>query len=1212
MTITKLFTALLTLGALFGFAFTTQAQSNALLVLEHTDQVEALQGKRSPQIQARNAWYGHLSTPAKSLQTALLEPGQELLLPNPEGGVDTYIVHPNRTMPPELSERFPDIYTADLRSTASRGKWGKVSITPKGLNAMIFDPGKGTIFIDPLYAQDNYLHIVYRKSEFETEKEMMCMTGSTGGKPAGQFDLAKSGQDYNSCVLRTYRIAVAATGEYTAFHGGTIEDALAGIVITLNRVIGIYERDFGVSFTLIDNNELIIYSNAQTDPFSNGNPGSMIQENQSNTNALIGASNYDVGHVFGTNSGGLAGLGVTCTNSQKARGVTGSAAPIGDPFDVDYVAHEIGHQFGSNHSFNNACGGNRNNSTAAEPGSGSTIMAYAGICTPNVQNNSDDHFHGISMAEIGFRISQDNCPVITTINNTSPIILPLNEAVYIPVSTPFTLSAEVTDLELDQLTYNWEQMDVAISPQPPQATSLVGPNFRSFLPIEESTQFFPTATSLALNQVGSWQRLPSVERSMNFRLSVRDNNPLGGCTQYADVNINVVDIDGPFALTYPNAIFISWQAFDYETVTWNVAGTDLAPINSDFIDLYLSTTSQPDFNILLAESVPNTGSYTVQVPNIGTNAARVMARSAEGNFYDLSAFNFSIEALTEGFALSADQLMASGCQGEVYTYSLSANIVGGLEGAIALSIADLPEGITANLSQDSLDEGEEVLLVVNTSLETDAGVNSIVINGLSGDFEASISVQVNLSSAILQQAALLLPANASTDASTNALLQWETSLTTGGVFSVQISENEDFENIIEQVDSIVGNTYTTQNLVAETEYFWRVSGSNECTSSAYTDPFSFTTFSCLTGLGVEADLQIPPAAGLINSSTLEVTSSDEVAAISLQNITGSHSDISQLYFRLEGPSGAVVGLGGVPCGLDVNLTSDGEVNASISGAGSLTLPASGTADFGPPAGAGGTNAMAVLAYDASGSTANELCGDAINTEVIEGKIAIVRRGTCPFTEKVINAQAAGAVGVIVINNGAGFIEMGGTSSEIFIPSVMVSAASGTDLLDAISALPIAFNLSFKSLAILPEVAICGSEVALVPPVEDLNTFVGTTAQGDWNLQVINLAGQGVGSLDSWQLELCVLQQLVSVEEVPRQSIVLFPNPTEGVTTVQWEDEGSFEHLRVTDLSGRLLHAERVTGKRTLNLNISGFATGVYLLNLSGNGHVHTSKIVLSR
>jgi len=562
--------------------------------------------------------------------------------PHPDGSFHDYFAKGNHSVHPELAANYPDLNTFDAYN--DKGHFVKWDITHKGFHAMIFRPGESTIFIDPAIQGNDDYYIVYTRENFVTDKEKDCEFVSDSD-PLNLLKAPSTGEmkEFGTCELRTYRLAIAATGEYTIFHGGTVNDALAAMVTTMNRVNGIYEKDLAITMVLIPNNDQIIYTSTSSDPYTNGQTFAMINENQANVNSVIGAANYDIGHVFGTNSGGLAGLGVVCSNSNKARGVTGSGAPIGDPFDVDYVAHEMGHQFGANHTQNNDC--NRNNSTAMEPGSASTIMGYAGICAPNVQNNSDDHFHGVSLEEMSFEIlsSGHQCEVITQLSNTAPTITGTNGGATVPANTPFALTADVTDPDGDPLTYNWEQMDNQASTQPPVATSTSGPNFRSWPSDDDPTRYFPRLQAIKNNGPFTWERLPSVSRTMNFRVTVRDNaSGAGGCNDHADVTVTIDANSGPFVVTEPNALGIVWWETQTRTVTWDVANTNVAPVNCQNVDIFLSVDGGNTFPITLATGVPNTGSAQIVVPSNFTNIARVMVMSEEGTFFDISDFNFTI------------------------------------------------------------------------------------------------------------------------------------------------------------------------------------------------------------------------------------------------------------------------------------------------------------------------------------------------------------------------------------------------------------------------------------------------------------------------------------------------------------------------------------------------------------------------------------------
>lgn len=567
-------------------------------------------------------------------------------LPHADGQFHEYRVFLNTTMHPDLAAKYNDIRTYDAIATNGSGNTAKIDLTPQGFHAMILSPNAPTVFIDPYFfgSTDAEDYIIYSRADFQTDKLFECKHVSENTVDVGENEF--TAKSFGSCELRTYRLALSATAEYTAFQGGTVALAQAAQVTTMNRVNGVYERDMSITMVIIPNNNLLIYTNAASDPYTNGNADAMYDQNQSNVTTVIGSANFDIGHVFGTNSGGLAGLGVVCSNSSKAQGVTGSSAPVGDPFDIDYVAHEMGHQFRANHTFNNSCGGNRNSSTAMEPGSGSTLMAYAGICAPNVQSNSNDYFHGISMQEIGNFVTSagHTCPVKTPLTNTSPTMSGVIGDIVIPINTPFALTANATDAESNTLTYCWEQMNRETSTQAPVATATGGPNFRSFSPTTNPTRYLPSIDNI-LSASYTWERLPSVARVMKFRVMVRDNAAGGGCNDHADINVTTSANSGPFIVTYPSIAGITWAGNSTQTVTWDVANTNLAPVSCDKVNILISTDGGDTFTTLKSNT-DNDGSETVVTPNIATTNAIIMVISSSGTFFDISDKRFRITQTT--------------------------------------------------------------------------------------------------------------------------------------------------------------------------------------------------------------------------------------------------------------------------------------------------------------------------------------------------------------------------------------------------------------------------------------------------------------------------------------------------------------------------------------------------------------------------------------
>ncbi|KQS89268.1 reprolysin-like metallopeptidase [Chryseobacterium sp. Leaf394] len=566
--------------------------------------------------------------------------------PDSDGNTRDYIVQEASIMEPELQAKFPEIRTYVGWQKNHPENTIRFSTTPStGISVMYFDNWEVS-YLDS-YAKDHSSFILYKRKDlpkndrlFECHIENELDNLKNNGGSANKAPLVSDGQ------FRNYRTAIAATGEYTTFHGGTVAAAMAAIVTTMNRVNGVYEKTISTTMTLVANNNLIVYTNAGTDPYTNGMPGTMITQNQSNTNSVIGNANYDIGHVFGTNSGGLAGLGVICVAGSKARGVTGSGAPVNDPFDIDYVAHELGHQFGANHTFRAAtssCSGNANNSTAYEPGSGSTIMAYAGICgaNNNVQNNSDAYFHAASILEMYAVIQRStDCSVKTSNGNGVPTA-DAGADYIIPKGTAFVLTGVGTDPANDPLTYLWEQYDNTNNTQPPVSTATAGPVYRSLTPTVSPSRYFPVMTSvLANNLIPKWEVTPSVARTLNFSLVVNDNN-IGGNQAARDVMVVTVTDDGPFAVTSQT----SNAAIDGNStisVNWNVAGTSGGTINTANVTILLSKDGGANFNTVLAASVPNNGSANVTIPNENIANARIMVKALNNIYFAVNSSNFPV------------------------------------------------------------------------------------------------------------------------------------------------------------------------------------------------------------------------------------------------------------------------------------------------------------------------------------------------------------------------------------------------------------------------------------------------------------------------------------------------------------------------------------------------------------------------------------------
>ncbi len=603
--------------------------------------------------------------------TNVKESGFMLSLPLPDNSFATFKVVESPVMANELAAKYPQIKTFLGQGVSDRTARVRFDITPAGFHAIIFS-SHGTVYIDPYSLGETRYYISYYKKDYMPTEEQLSAVCNLFGEDSEFGDHIRNIVNDNPFVLtgpqlRTYRLACAATGEYTIFHGGTVAQGLAAVVTAINRVTGVYENELAVRLELIPNNDLIIYTDPGSDPYTNNSGGTMLNQNQTNLDAVIGNANYDIGHVFSTGGGGVAYLGVVCQSGFKARGVTGLPQPIGDPFYIDYVAHEIGHQYGGNHSFNGsagACSGsNRNPATAYEPGSGSTIMAYAGICgNQNLQNNSDDYFHNINFVEMVNYTNNGNgnsCPVITNTGNNEPTAIVPAGGFTIPINTPFMLVGSGSDPDNDPLTYCWEEWDLGPAGHP-NSPSGNAPIFRSFDPVDVPYRYFPKLSNILNNTQSIGEILPNYTRTLTFRLTVRDNRAGGGGVNYAQMQtINVTNTAGPFLVTQPNTA-VTWPGNTIQTITWDVANTSVAPVSVTEVNILLSIDGGLNFTEILAANTPNDGTEDLFLPNLPTTQARIKVEAVGNVFFDLSNTNFIIEdfipvELTAFFALNNEK-----------------------------------------------------------------------------------------------------------------------------------------------------------------------------------------------------------------------------------------------------------------------------------------------------------------------------------------------------------------------------------------------------------------------------------------------------------------------------------------------------------------------------------------------------------------------------
>jgi subtilisin-like proprotein convertase family protein len=596
--------------------------------------------------------FNQLLTNVKDINSG--EAGVVIELPNINGDLESFLIWESSNFEPALQNQFPQIRAYVGRGITDPYARLNFSFDPKGIQTMVFRPDNGTEFIEP-YTKDNGVYVLFdSKTRVKGHLPFTCKTADvevTSGisNRLGNQILADNQQ------YKTIRLALSCTGEYGLYHGGTEAGALAAMNATMTRCNGVFEKDLAIKLLIIANNVNVIHLDPDGDPYSpSAQMNNWNDELQAHLDAVIGNAGYDIGHLFGaTGGGGSAGcIGCVCEAGIKGSGITSpvDGIPQGDNFDIDYVAHEMGHQMGANHTFTHT---SENNTVNVEPGSGTTIMAYAGLGGPgiDIQNNSDDYFTYRSILQIQTDMLPRTCPVTRTPNtnpaftNTAPVAN-AGPNYTIPRSTAFKLVGIGTGTAGENLTYSWEQNDdattVGATASLPSPTKTNGPNFRSRVPSSSPIRFMPPLANVLNGQLTTtWETVSSVGRNLNFSFTVRDNVLNGGQTDTDTAGITVSNTTGPFTVTSQNNIGINWEPGSTQTITWNVNNANTHPGAAN-VNIKLSTDGGLNFDTVLASNTLNDGTETITVPNITALNCRIIVEPTANVFYAVNSRPFSI------------------------------------------------------------------------------------------------------------------------------------------------------------------------------------------------------------------------------------------------------------------------------------------------------------------------------------------------------------------------------------------------------------------------------------------------------------------------------------------------------------------------------------------------------------------------------------------
>ncbi len=866
---------------------------------------------------------------------------------------------PEPVLPPALGKNYPGILTFKGISTDERAYFARMSWTGKGFHAIISTP-EGTYFIDPHPSKTQQHYISYPiQNNLIAEHTMELSCGVQDHQEFYNEDLQaemlrllfeSSPEKSNTLPLRKYTIAVACTGEYAQYHGGTVEKALEAIVILVNRLNMVLERDLGITLELAAENDKIIFLDAVNDPYTNGDAGRMLDENANYLSVAFGAQKYDLGHVVGTNTSlnGIAYTGVVCVNTvQKAGGVSTMPNPEGDPFAIAVFGHEVGHQLGASHTFSSCH--NIFQPTSFEPGGGTTIMSYAGICSNpvnNLQATADDYYHNVSLEQILFLTregSGKSCAELVPTNNERPeLFIPLSDGFYIPASTPFKLEAEAFDANGDSLTYCWEQFDLGPINSPPGSPRENSPLFRSMPPQPSPVRYFPMLSKVVENEYNRSEVLPAYDRDLTFRCTVRDNHPESGAVNWAQVKFRSTQSAGPFKVMTPQIEGAQWKVGELREVKWDVANTNNEMVNCQYVNILLSMDGGKTFDKILLSRTPNDGSAMVPVPNVVTQTGRIMVEAADNIFFDVSDFNLEIwpPAKPTYFANVTPSSIPQVCIPDAAEFTIQYNALMGFTQPLNFALlGDLPKGAVVEFSRATvqpLPELQEVYLKiylddsVTDTFELKLQISSPELDTTYRDIRL-----ITRSNDYSSLAALQPLGGAIGIAPQRVRFSWS-DVPDADYYTFEIATNPSFaDSTVFVADLLTDTSLAVENLLApNTIYYWRVRGNSSiCGPGPFLEANAFQTVTsaCRTYSSEDTPVNISGTGLPTIQSVIDVPEGGAIEDLNIPIVDVNYQPIKSLRFTLISPEGQSAVLYDQGCGNTIRFLSgfDDEANDEV-------------------------------------------------------------------------------------------------------------------------------------------------------------------------------------------------------------------------------------------------------------------------------------------
>lgn len=1105
-------------------------------------------------------------------------------LPNAEGRIEQFEVFEASNFDAELQARFPEIRAFSGRGITDPYATLKLSASPQGIQTMVFRTGKPNEFIEP-YSADHTVYAVFKSQRKPGQLPWKCSTVDAAlensiNTQVNNTVAGRSGKD-----LKTMRLAQSVTAEYSNYFGATsasqVNLVLAAINATLTRCNGVYEKDLALHLNLVAASTNVIYYNASTDPYANasqGAGGTWSSQLQSTLNSVIGSANYDIGHLFGASGGGgNAGcIGCVCVNNSKGSGFTSPAdnVPQGDNFDIDYVVHEVGHQLGANHTFSHASEGTGVNK---EVGSGITIMGYAGITSYDVAPHSIEYYHQASIAQIQANLATKTCPVTTTIVNNTPLVNAVSNYT-IPISTPFALTGSASDADGDALTYSWEQNDNSTTTganSKASPTKTTGPNFLSFAPTVSPTRVFPQLSTILAGGLTTGplpggdagttiEALSSVSRTLNFRLTVRDNAPYSattpvsvGQTQFTDMVVTVSNTSGPFAITAPNTN-VTWAGNSSQTVTWSVANTTASPVSCANVKISLSTDGGLTFPTVLAASTANDGSETVTIPATPSTTARIKVEAVGNIFFDISNTNFTI-----GGAVACGA--PAGLTSSAITTSSATISWGAVSGA---NNYDVDYKTSASSTWTNAATGTTSLSANLSGLSSSTVYDWRVRANCTSGSSSYIAAQFTTSSPATCNAPGGLASSAVTTSA--ATISW--SAVSGGTsydVDYKLSSSSTWTS------AAAGTTGTSVNLSglsSASVYDWRVRTNCASGSSSYTSAQFTTQASGGCGTAFEPNESIAAAAlisaGVANSAAITTSTDNDYFRIVT---TGTSNNV----FTLAGPSG-------VDYDLTIYNSAGTSIGTGTSGSANETVTLNNQA--------AGTYYIRVFGYNGANSA---------TCYTITASVTPVAQGCQSAYDVSTNGSASGAATIPFNTDIKGLVSPSGDND--YYKFVITTGGTATVTL---TTLPADYELAIYSSNGTTQLA------SSTNGSTNSETITRTYTAGTYYARVW---GYNNANNASSCYTLKVQLGTASKNEFAGNEAAILkmsPNPTSNILNISLlgAEVSKQSVVQVLDVHGKVVMEQQLK-RNTQSIDVSRLAAGNYVVKISNGSSVITSKFV---